>query len=368
MRVALLALAAVAAIVGGLAVFGPSVEAQDAEPTPVLRPVKLITLETESAWPTRRFFGRVVARSTVDLAFQVGGEIHLFGVQEGDRLPQGATLARLDLEPFELTLRAAELTREQAARAYFRLAELGPQTASQASIDDAETARELAIVQQREAERALRNATLKAPFDLLVARRYVDAFTTVAAGQQVIRIHDMSELRVEIDVPEILFRQAQGPDDFVLYATLVGDAARYPLEAREFNAETSDIGQSFAITLAFTGAVDPRVLPGATVTVTAEPATRLEALYIPQSAIVVSDGATNVMVFEPRPSSERDPDDGDQEEIGVVREVAVEIDTSGGGARIRAVSGLEPGVRIVAAGAALLEDGQTVRVYKGFEQ
>lgn len=323
----------------------------------IIRPVKVATLAVEAERPTRRFFGRIVARSTVDLAFQVGGEITVFGIEEGERVPAGAVLAQLDLEPYELALRSAELALEQADRAYQRLERLGPQTTSQASIDDAETARDLAAVTKRQAERDLENATLTAPFDLLAASRYVDAFTTIQPGQQIIRVHDMGELRIDINVPEIIFRSAQGPEDFNLYAELVGDDATYPLIPREFNAETSEIGQSFVITLAFAGEADSRLLPGATVTVVAEPVIKSPAIYLPAAAVIIDpDQSLHVMVYEP---IEAEPG------YGVARKTAIEIET-GEGQRLKVVSGVAPGDHIVAAGPGQVDDGEKVRRFEGF--
>lgn len=348
-----------AAALGAMLAPASSSMAQDADPAPLLRPVKLMTVEAESAWPTRRFFGRVVARSTVDLSFQVSGEIKALDAEEGDLIAANETLAQLDLEPFELAFRSADLSLQQAEREFQRLETVGPSVTAQANIDDAETARDLAAVRRREAERDLEEATLVAPFDALIATRYVDAFTTVEAGSRVIRVHDMSELRVEIDVPETLFRIAQGAEDFNIYATILGEDKKYPLVEREFNAETTDIGQSYVITLAFTDDLGDRILPGATVTVVAEPKVRLDALYLPSSAVIIApDNALSVMLFE----------EGEGEGVGAVRRVDITADTSLGGSRIRAASGLNIGDRIVAAGPGRLENGQKVRIFEGFGQ
>ena len=68
------------------------------------RPVKLMTIEAGAAPISRQFFGRVRARSTVDLAFQVPGQIISFPVTEGTPVKEGALVAQLDLEPFEREL------------------------------------------------------------------------------------------------------------------------------------------------------------------------------------------------------------------------------------------------------------------------
>lgn len=333
---------------------GPAA-AQESPAEHVVRPVRLMVLEADSRWPERRFFGEVVARQTVDLAFQVSGQMVAFPVVEGQRLADGELIAELDLEPFELRLSQAQLRFEQAERTLDRAQQLGPGTVSQASIDDAQTETATARIAVREAEYALDRATLHAPFDALVASRLVANFTTVNAGTAVVRIHDMSELRVEIDVPEVLFRRVQASDVFDLYAVLTGSDHRYPLEVREFEAETSAIGQTYTITLAMVDVDDRLLLPGASVTVVARQLSGEEAVYLPPTAVVIApDRSTHVMVFEPTGA------DG-----GTVRAQPVEVEAAEDG-RLRVVSGVRAGMEIVAAGAGRVADGEVVRRFTGF--
>jgi len=114
---------------------------------------------------------------------------------------KGAVIARLDLEPFQLSLDQARVQKEQADRTLERLRQLQGNAVSQVTVDDAETQAKLAELSVRNAERSLRDAQLIAPFDALVASRYVANFSSISPGVQIARLHDMSELRVEIDVP-----------------------------------------------------------------------------------------------------------------------------------------------------------------------
>lgn len=82
-----------------LAVLATPIAAQD---TP--KPVKLMQVHETTPGFTRQFFGRVAARHTVDLAFQVAGQIVEMPVNEGFVIPKGGLIARLDQEPFELRL------------------------------------------------------------------------------------------------------------------------------------------------------------------------------------------------------------------------------------------------------------------------
>ncbi|MSU90428.1 efflux RND transporter periplasmic adaptor subunit [Rhodobacteraceae bacterium 2CG4] len=319
------------------------------------RPVKLMTVQAGESGLSRVFFGHVVARETVDMAFQVGGQIVELPVVEGAHVPAGALIARLDTEPFELALDQARLQLDQAERDLERLTKLRGAAVSEVTVDDASTAANLARIAVRRAERDLENATLTAPFDALVASRNVASFSTIAAGTPVVRLHDMSDLRIDINVPEILFQRAGRDPDVTLTASFPAAERSFPLEIREFNAQASQVGQTYTLTLGMTPPEDLAILPGSSAVVTAtlrEPGTRI---VVPPSAVVPQpDGGAHVMVFHP-----------DEDGRGSVERRAVEIRPTADG-QVAVSAGLEAGEEIVLAGAAALDDGQTVRRFAGF--
>ncbi|MFD1344362.1 efflux RND transporter periplasmic adaptor subunit [Litorisediminicola beolgyonensis] len=335
--------------------------AQESEATAtqeMVRPVKLMTLEAGEAPLRRQFFGRVTARETVDLAFQVPGQIVRFPVTEGATLEEGALVAELDLTPFERELQRAQVNLDKAERDVGRLSELEGSAVSAVQVRDAQTQLELARIGVAEARERLEDASLTARFDSLVVKRAVPVFTTVSAGQPVVRLHDMSELRVDIEVPEVLFRRSanEASAEVAFTATFPGYAETFPLILREYEAETADVAQTFTLTLAFTGEVPDWVLPGASVTVSAEaPGQGGDAVMIPETAVIFGpDRGASVMVFNAA-------DGGD---TGTVARVAVEIEMRDD-ARIILTEGPEPGTEIVAAGASQLRDGQEVRRFTG---
>lgn len=322
----------------------------------VVRQVKLVTLSQSGSNLERRFFARVAARQTVDLAFQVSGQLKEFPVVEGSIVPEGDLIAQLDLEPFNLALQEAQLRQEQASRAVARLEQLSRNAVSQASVDDAGTQSQLADVALRNAEYSLERATLSAPFDALVATRNIANFTTINAGQPVVRLHDMSELRIEINVPEVLFQRAgQNGDGVQLSVRFPASDTDFPLELREFNAETSSVGQTFLISLGLEPPEGMVILPGSSAVVTAKLPLSVSALRVPPSAIVVDEnGKTFVMRYSANGDS------------GTVEKIEVELQAGGNG-EMRAVEGVSPGDMIVVAGASELESGQTVAPFTGFE-
>lgn len=327
---------------------------------PSVRPVKTTIVGEGRDGVTRQFFGTVRARQTVDLGFQVSGQLHEFPVVEGATIAEGGLIAALDLEPFQLALDRAQAEQAQAERALRRLEQLSANSRSQAALEDAQTAAELAGIAVRDAERALELATLSAPFDGLVAARTVANFTTVQAGTPVVRLHDVGEWRVEIEVPEQLFRQVNGagragPENIDLTLRFPGEDRTIALVPREFNAEASPVGQSFSITLAMQSDPGPGILPGTAATVLARLPSPDQAVKLPPSAMVIApDGGTSVMVF--------DASGGDG--AGTVSPVAVDVEAGPDGEFLLR-DGLAPGTEIVVAGANRLRDGQAVRRFTG---
>lgn len=244
----------------------PQVMAQDT-PTPLVR---LMTLGQDSAPAERTFFGRTVARQTVDLGFQVGGQIVDFPVIEGDLIAQDSLIAQLDQRPFNLALNESRLSEEQAQRDAERAEQLAGNV-SAAQRETLQTQAELASVARENAELSLERSTLRAPFDAVVSTRSVANFSTVAPGQPVVRLHDMSELRIEIDVPEAVVREAGEDPKFDLLARFGGDDELHPLKIVETDIETGPVAGTYKVTLGMAPPEDALILPGYSVAVVMRP-------------------------------------------------------------------------------------------------
>lgn len=332
----------------------PIAMAQDS-PAEIIRPVRLMTVTSNADGVTRQFFGQVVAAQTVDLAFQVGGRIVEFPVLDGQEITEGSLIAQLDLETFDLQLDQARVQMDQAERTLARLTQLQGSSVSQVSVDDAETQVALARIAVQNAEYALEHATLVAPFDALVASRNVANFTTIGAGTPVVRLHDMSELRIEIDVPEVLFQQAGQNPNVDLWAQFPISGETHPLTIREFVAEASAVGQTFRLTLAMPRPENTSILPGSSATVFARLVPDHPAQIIPASAIHTgNDGTVGVLRFV-------DGDDG----LGTLELVPIDIEPARDGGFV-VLSGLSDGDEIVSTGVNALSDGLTVRRFTGF--
>ncbi len=352
---------AMLAATGMILLTSATLGAQDTPPDTALRPVRLMTVEAPGTMVTRQFFGQVVARQTVDLAFQVGGQLTELPVRNGQTVTKGDLLAQLDLDPFARAVERAELNLQQAQRDFDRVQQLAQSNvASAARFDEVQTALDLAKVSLREARDARDDATLTAAFDGLVAQRLLANFSTVAQGTPVLRLHDMSEARVEIDVPERVFRSADNADHVTITADFGPGLEAVPLRLVEFTAETLGVAQSYRVDLALPSDPGFTPLPGRTATVTVTvPVESIAMLTVPITALVHgADRDTQVLVFEPT--------DADTGSLRVVPVTVVSREGSAIG--IDPAGELQPGMEIVAAGAHLLSDGQDVRRFTGFRE
>ncbi len=324
-----------------------------ADSGPSIRPVKVIKIANNSTAMTRTFFGRVSARQTVDLAFQVAGQMVEFPVIEGEIIRSGGLVARLDQEPFQLALDRAIASREKSERDLARLERLKA-NASQAQVDEAQTALVLADLAVRDARLAMARTTLNTPFNALVASRIAANYSTVGVGTPVARLHDMSELHVEIEVPEVLVQQIGENPNVELTARFPASDRDFPLEFREVVAEASRIGQTFTVTFGMAPPDELLLLPGATATVRATLLDRETGIIVPPQAIrTAANGDVSVMRL-------------DATENGIkVSSVPVQIRINDNG-EIQITGGLKAGDEIVAAGVNSLKDGEAVRRFTSF--
>lgn len=338
-------------LISALALAACEAPAQDGE-APV-RAARIETVASADAPARREFVGRVEARLTVDLAFQVGGRLADFPVSEGEQIEQGARVAALELQDFERARREARVQLQQASQNLERTRTLHERgIAADAALEDAQTAYDLRAVALDNARQNLSYATLEAPFDGLVSRRLVDNFSTVAAGQPIVRLQDISELRVAINVPEsvIALVDETEPQQIAARFPFLPDRS-FPLEYRELVAEPDQASQTYTALFALPDDMPANILPGmtASVEVLVEPdAEQLRAgVRAPVSALTSApDGGFVVWVYDAASGA-------------VSRRDVVAGPVAGDTVLIRA--GLSAGEQIVTAGVNALHDGMVVR-------
>jgi membrane fusion protein, multidrug efflux system len=206
----------IGAVIGGAGVIGLS-SASDRPSDPVLMPVAAMRIERVQGYDvTRRFTGQIEAAARLDLGFEFGGRLTEVLAEEGDLVPAGAVLARLDtsaLIPERATLEAelaalaadAELARLTLER-NDRLTERGARPVAaqdEARLALARAQAGMAAIAARIAgvDVALSKSVLTAPFAVQVGARLADPGQTIAPGQSVLVVFDAAPARARVGLP-----------------------------------------------------------------------------------------------------------------------------------------------------------------------
>jgi RND family efflux transporter MFP subunit len=342
---------------------------REAPPPPVerIRAIKTVTVTEQASGKIRKFSGVVEAADSSSISFEVSGNVREVRVDVGDKIKKGQVLARMDTRTFKLNVKGAEagVGRAKVELAdkhndldrFLRINKQDPGAVSQASIDQSQAAVDSAVKniqfaksQLKLAQRDLEKTVLRAPFDGVIANRYVDPFTEVTRGKKLFDVYENTGMEVAISIPEDaiddIYMEQKGKIRFAVIAdkTYQGVVTEISKVAGTANA--------FPIKLTVED-VDERIRPGMTAQVTLELAdTAEESVYlIPISAMVQRGDATKGWVFVYDPST------------STVRKTSVE------GTSVRqndAVisGGVQAGDIIAVAGVSFLEDGQKVKLMK----
>ena len=326
--------------------------ARPAETDPKVVTVDLARAARAETTRMRVFVGRVAPLKVVDLAFQVSGQILELPVSDGQTRQQGALIARLDTVDFELAVEQARTAYDLAEVEFNRASQLADRgAAAQARLDQAQANRAQADITLREAERRLEQATITAPFDALVARVIAEPFINTTPNQPVVRLQDVSEMRVIVSLPEEIAALARTDGESFVFTATFPAASGYEatLALRAFVTEADPVAQTYRVEFAITGEVDPRLLPGMTAKVTGVPATGAEQspVVIPVGAIdTTSDTEPQVWVVDP-----------DRSTVSP-RKVTLGLPRDG---NIVVLEGLSRDEQVVSAGWTGLTDGARVR-------
>jgi len=313
------------------------------EPVTLRRTVKVIgTLQ-----PSRR----------VDLSAESAGQVETIEVRPGDTVTAGQVLVQIDVERLGLDLNLARSNAE-ATRAQLALAEQQLQrqqalvergVAAETTLDEVQTnvdALRANLSAQEDqisaAELSLSRATVRAPFDGVVASRAVEPGAVVGAGTALLSVVDLSRMEMLAAAPVSAGAElAPGQEvdlevDGIAGRDFAGTVARIAPVAEEGtrtitvyvaveNADGTLLGGMFA-----TGGIVVDEAPG--------------ALAVPRAALREEEG-DHVLVLEDGTLVRRDVELGPEWPGGLVQ-----------------VEGLEEGAQVVTAELADLQAGEPVEL------
>jgi multidrug efflux system membrane fusion protein len=340
--------------------FGGCEKQTDEQPT-VVRPVKMLTIEGPGTSSQREYPATVKATQQADMGFEVPGRIVEFLVDEGQTVEAGKVLARLDDRDYQADLEKARANQRKALADLERSLSIYKQdkgAISKGAIQSDRRAKEVTDAALLQAEKAVEDTVLRAPFDGYVARKLVEDFANVQAKEPVLILQDISQLEVEVSVPERDIAQGiprQSPEEITqrvkpeVSVSSIPDRT-FPARVKEFATTADPSTRTFQVRLIFEPPEDVSILPGMTARVITN-VVREGGISIPLIA-AQSDADLQAFVWKVDPESmtvSRQP-----VMLGAVHGAQVDIE-----------SGLEQGDVIATSGLRYLEDGMQVRRYGG---
>lgn len=184
----------------GWAQSGPAPAAASAQPP---APVVLGVAEAASGDVAITVTGSGEAARTARLRPAAAGEVRAVNFKAGDRVAAGQVLLRLDEQPLQLARELAASERDAAARTAARLERLrGTGAVEDSVIDTAQEALRNAEIALKQAEQALTDRVLRAPFAGTVGLANVQVGDRVTPDTEVATLDDRRSLRVHFEVPE----------------------------------------------------------------------------------------------------------------------------------------------------------------------
>ncbi|MCA3309716.1 MAG: efflux RND transporter periplasmic adaptor subunit [Roseomonas sp.] len=333
-----------------------------APPRAPLTPVAIAEVKLQPGYVvTRRFIGQVEAPGRIDLGFELGGRIVEILAQEGDRVPRGAPLARLDIAALEAQRSAlqaerealaadAELARltlarnEQLARSGFR---------SESARDDSRlavarlTARKAALdAQIVGVDVLISKSTIAAPFDAVIGNRLADPGQNIGAGAPVLKLFEQAAPQLRVGLPVGLAeRLAPG-----VSVPVEIDGRRMEGRVLRLRADLDPVTRTRGVVLALPE--DSRLAYGQTGSLLMDQEVAEQGFWAPVAALREGGrGSWSVLVVVPGT------------EGSVVAVAAVEVIHLAGD-RVFLRGGLENGARIVSHGPGRVAPGQAVAVLK----
>jgi len=332
-----------------------SPQAEEA-PAPVVRPVKLATVEATSNRFPLSYPAVIEAAQSSVLTFQVSGLLQELPVNDGAQISKGDLIAKLDQRDFQTNYNSAKAQYDTAESEYRRARRLVEENAiSRSVLEQRLSARDVALAAFETAEKALEDSELRAPFDGQIAEVHVENFQNVAAQQAVVTLQSANEVEAVINVPAAIIAYVPQVDPVDTIVTL--DAApevEIPAQFKESALRADPTTQTYRARFSFTPPEDFLILPGMTGKVDTTFVYRGDraqlGVSVPNSAVVADGEGVYVWLVD--------------ETDMTVSKRAVTVSDERFGAGVAIIDGLEGGEVIAAAGAAYLHEGMRVRAWE----
>jgi len=339
-------------------VFPIPLSAQDQVEKNLVRPIPTARAKPYLPEQSFRFPGKVTAAHRAELSFQIAGQIARMNILEGQRVKKGQLLASLDHKNHLYAVKSAKAGYQASSLNFQRVSQLYKEKVmSKAQFDTAQSAHDIARAKLDMKQKALADTRLVAPFDCLVAKRYVEKNEHVDRGEPVLLLQDDSRIEVEVQLPEQMV--SLGNLDIFDQLQVRFDAnpkLTFKAQAMELSLESSQDTCTYALVIKLPSPKDMHILPGMTAIVSgvirdSEPVrAQNNCVLVPVEAVVFTPKAEPyVWIIDPQTQTAQKR----QVQLGPMHGNSVEV-----------IKGIHDDELVATAGLHSLDEKQLVRPMK----
>lgn len=173
-------------------------------------PVRVASVETRTRPLIEEIVGTIRAKTFATLEGKISGRIVAMPAHLGQTIKGGDLVVRLDAADVQARREQAEASLQAAERDWNRISGLfKSQAVTRSEFDSAESRHTMAVAALAEADAMLRYAEVRAPFDGVVSRKWVEVGDLASPGKPLVEIQDLSALQLEADLPESIAGRVQ---------------------------------------------------------------------------------------------------------------------------------------------------------------
>lgn len=324
---------------------GGPVQDANGKPAPTAR---VVNVEVAKVEPVRlddvlTLPGQTEALHDVLISSERAGRVEWIGFEEGQKVTIGDIIIKIDLDQANADLAKAqaayELARKQAERRNELLAQ---EVLSKEEMDKANTELQTARSNLSQAQVSHDQGLIASPIAGRINELMVDPGEYVNPGAAVVELVDISQIKIEVNVPELDVRYLEvGQQVAVTVDAYADELWTAVVDFVAFKADEAT--KTFRVRVV-TDNADSRIRPGILARVSLQRRVVEDAVTAPLFAIVDKGGERVVFV----------------EENGIARARTVELGVVSDD-RIQVLSGLNVGDNLILAGYNEVEEGVAVR-------
>ncbi|MEW2920849.1 efflux RND transporter periplasmic adaptor subunit [Muricauda sp. ANG21] len=296
--------------------------------------------------------GDVMTKQNVLIYPEMAGTLYRVYVKEGQKVSKGQLLASIDDGGLSSQLAQLRTQEELSKTTFERQKRLWEQNiGSEIQFLQAKTNYESQRSAVKQLESQVAKSTIRAPFSGIIDDVIKDEGTVVSPGpgSEVFRIVNLSNMYIEVEVPESHLTNVTPGKDVKVYFPVLGDSVSTKI--RQTGNFINPANRSFTAEIPVPSH-DGKIKPNLTARVMINDYTSEDAILIPQSIVSENADGEQYVFLVDADSISSDP---------VARKVVIETGKTQGD-YVEVLSGINSGDGIIDEGARSVKEGQKVKI------